>query len=295
MRGCGVGGQVGSLEGGVGRRAGAAALGTLPGRGASGIAAARLSTLGEVAAGSEPGQAAGSGRMTGVTDRRDAQPEALRRAVGEHGWVVVSTPATRGRPASSSTVGLTELGMAELVVLGLADDVGGALVREVAARLAQGELVPDGVPLAGVLDSGAPMLAPVAGEVVGLPACDLYGGAVRFRQLAWPDGEGLLPWQPGFAHPDLQPALAIAADGPHTQVLTSRKVVAGAPALMVVRDEGLRLLDGVSDFDPHAAIVECLHDAVDRDPSIGEAVASVGEGEVAGRDAPGRPWRVASW
>lgn len=227
-------------------------------------------------------------------NQRSAGPH-LRKAVREHGWVVVSTPARPGRPATSSTVGLTGLQLAELVVVGLPEAVGGALVHDLARRLAAGESLPDGVPLTGLLDSGTPMLATVPGEVAGLPACELYGSTARFRQLAWPDDEGLLPWQAGFAYPELQPALAGGADGPHTQVLTSRPVMAGAPVLMVVRDEGLRLLDGTSDFDPDTATLECLHDALDRDPTLGEALASVGEGEVAGRDSPRGPWRVESW
>lgn len=225
----------------------------------------------------------------------DAGPPGLRQAVREHGWVVVSTSGRPGRPPTSSTVGLTDRGAAEVVVVGLPDAVGGALVHAVAGRLADGEVLLDGVPLAGLLDSGAPVLATVPGELVGLPACGLYGRTVRFRQLAWPDDAGLLPWHPGFAYPDLQPALAAGADGPHTQVLTSGAVVAGAPVLMVVRAEGLRLLDGTSDFDPGTAVLECLHDALERDPTLSQALALVGEGQFAGRAAPGRSWRVESW
>ena len=91
------------------------------------------------------------------------------------------------------------------------------------------------------------------------------------------------------------PEQATGADDPHTQVLTSRRVAAGWPVLMVVRDEGLRLLDGTSDFDPDTALVECLHDALERDASLAEAVAALGEGEMAGRDAPGRQWEVEPW
>lgn len=222
-------------------------------------------------------------------------PSSLRDAVQEHGWVVVSTSAAGGRPPTSSTVGLTARGLAEVVVVGLPEQVGGALVHEVADRMTRGEPLPDGVAVPGLLDDAAPVLATVAGPVTGLPACEVYGDAVRVRQLAWPDAEGRMPWQPGFAHPELQPALATSADGPHTQVLTSGRVVAGSAVLMVVRHDGLRLMDGTSDFDPGAAVVECLHDALDRDPSLAEAVAAVGEGQVAGRDAPGQPWLVLPW
>jgi len=241
-------------------------------------------------------------------------PDDLRRAVAEHGWVLVTEPAGRGRPAVASTVGLTENGTPELVVLGLPEDVGGALLHEVVERHLAGFDDGDGVPLPDLLDGAPPTLLPVHGPVAGLPACELYGARVRLRQLVWPDDEGRLPWHPGFAHPDLQPLLAepppapvtVAEagqewplpDDPHTAVLTSARVARGdAPVLLVecLDDGELRFLDGVSDFEPSRAVLECLHDALERDRTLVDAVRVLQPGQVAERDELGEPWQVEDW
>jgi hypothetical protein len=238
--------------------------------------------------------------------------EDLRRAVDEHGWVVVSSPAGGGRPTVSSTVGLTDQSLPELVVLGLPEQVGGALLHELVERELAGFGSPDGVPVPDLLEGGTdPVLIPVVGQVSGVPACEVYGDAVRLRQLAWPDDAGLLPWEPGFAHPDLQPVMGEPPhegaadlgdwplpDDPHLQVLSSPAVAeGGADVLLVVcTDDGeLRFLDGGSDFDPDAAVVECLHDALARDLTLVDAVRPLLQGQVAERDQVGAAWRIGDW
>jgi hypothetical protein len=249
--------------------------------------------------------------MGGVTDLDD-----LRSAVRTHGWVVASSPADGARPDTTSTVGLTARGLAELVVLGLPDDVGGALLNELAARIVDGAPTDDGVPLPDLLDgAAAPVLLTVDGAVAGVPACEVYD-EVRLRQLVWPDADGRFPWHPGFAHPDLQPLMADPPptpaphvdaappaewpldDDPHRAVLTSRHVAeSGSVVLMVVHtEEGeLRFLDGASDFDPTAAVAECLHDALARDLTLAEAVRPLQPGRVAERDGQDDAWRFDDW
>jgi hypothetical protein len=251
--------------------------------------------------------------MCGVTG-----PDDLRRAVAEHGWVVVTTPARGDRPTVTSTVGLTEQDVPELVVLGLPEEIAGALLHEVAERLLADFGEDDGVPLPDLLDGeGDPTLVTVHGPVVGLPACELYGQDLFLRQLVWPDAEGRLPWHPGFAHPDLQPLMAEPPlphaqvttasadlpewplpDDPHVQVLTSRKVAEqGLPVLLVTctDDSELWFLDGVSDFDEDAAVVECLHEALERDLTLVDAVRPLQPGQVAERNAVGEPWTLDEW
>jgi hypothetical protein len=236
----------------------------------------------------------------------------LRRALAEHGWLVVDGPDD-----AASTVGLTAAGLAELVVVGLPPATGAALLHALATRLLDGERVADGEPVPGLLDGpgGADPVLVTVDRPLPAPATEVYGEAVVLRQLVWPDADGRLPWHPGFAHADLQPLLgpppppphphltaaggALPAwplpDDPHASVLTARAVAAGAPALLVVctDDGGLRFLDGVSDFDPEAAVVECLHDALERDLGLVEAVAAVRPGRVAERDGAGAAWTVS--
>lgn len=237
--------------------------------------------------------------------------DQLHAAVAEHGWLVVS-----GRladlPQVTSTVGLTARGLPELAVVGLDEQTGGALLHELAGRLAVGQVPADGAQVDGLLDAGAPpcLDEPVRPHV-HLPAADLYGDAVVVRQLVWPDAEGRLPGDDGFAHADRQSLLpgdpldAPAPDDdlprewplpldPHTPVLSSRPSAAdGAPVLTAYReaDGGWLFLDDVADFDEAAAVAECLHDALERDLALVDVVRRLQPSELAERDRPGMPWR----
>lgn len=258
-------------------------------------------------------------------------PEELRAAVAEYGWVVVSAPAQDDLPESTSTVGLTGRGLPELLVLGLERDVAGALLHELATRLLDGEIVVDGETVPDLVEGSAdPTLDGMIIPDVALPAVAVYGDRVLVRQLLWPDADGLLPGDEGFAHDDLQPLLPgwpvegdadddldgdvdgdadlegdpegdvdwpLALD-PHTEVLTSRPAaVDGFPVLMAYReaDGGWLFLDGAHDFAEEQAVAECLHDVVERDSGLIDVLAALEPGDMAERDAPGAPWRFDQW
>lgn len=233
----------------------------------------------------------------------------LHRAVQEHGWLVVTGPLGRGLPQVTTTVGLTARGLPELAVAGLDAETGGALLHELASRMTSGEVVEDGAPVRDLVAGTDPCLDEPVRPSVPLPAADLYGTTVVVRQLVWADAHGRLPGDAGFAHPDLQPLLPAEPldapdDGlprewpvshdPHTGVRTSRAVAEqGLPVLVVCRDDdgSWLFLDGVSDFVEEQAVVECLHDALERDLSLVDVAARLSAGDEADRDRPGLPWR----
>lgn len=240
-----------------------------------------------------------------------APVDDLRREVQRHGWLVVTGDLGEGLRAVTTTVGLTARGLPELAVAGLDPETGGALLHELAGRLTAGQVVGDGAPVRELVASGAdPCLDEPVRPQVPLPAADLYGAAVVVRQLVWPDAEGRLPGDPGFAHADLQPLLPGAPldegtdDGaprewplphdPHTEVRSSRGVAEqGLPVLVACREDdgGWLFLDGVSDFVEAHAVTECLHDALERDLSLVDVAARLQPGDEAERDRPGLPWR----
>jgi hypothetical protein len=238
-------------------------------------------------------------------------PDDLHREVAQHGWLVVSAPLGQALPEATSTVGLTARGLPELVVVGLPDVVGGALLHELAGRLAAGRPLPDGEPVPDLVQGPAPVLEQPVRPLVPLPAGDLYGAAVVVRQLLWADAEGRLPGDGGFSHADLQlrlPAEPVDAPqddlprewplplDPHTPVRTSSPVARlGRPVLQVHRDVdgGWLFLEGFAAAGG-PGVAECLHDALERDLSLVEVAGRLGPGEGADRDRPGLPWRYRS-
>lgn len=239
-----------------------------------------------------------------------APADDLRREVQRHGWLLVTADLGDGLVQITTTVGLTARGLPELAVAGLDADTGGALLHELAGRLAAGEVVDDGAPVPGLLAAGAdPRLHEPVRAHVRLPAADLYGTAVVVRQLVWADAAGRLPDDPDFAHAELQPLLPGSPldapdDGlprewplphdPHARAVTSRGVAEqGLPVLVACRDDdgGWLFLDGVSDFVEEHAVAECLHDALERDLTLVDVAARLQPGDEAERDRPGLPWR----
>jgi hypothetical protein len=75
--------------------------------------------------------------------------EHFRRRIDECGWLVVTVPAEDDEPWNFHyTAGLTERGLPELIVSGLPADVGGDVLNLLASRLAEGDVIRDGMPIA---------------------------------------------------------------------------------------------------------------------------------------------------
>jgi len=129
--------------------------------------------------------------------RGDYLQEVVLPRVASSGWLVQAVTGDRLHAPFSYTVGLTGLGLPELVVTGLRARPAAVLLNGVAEHACHaappehGEVVD--------LDDGTRL------EAVDLPhpdahlfvAQEVYGAAVRAMQLVWADDRGRWPWERG--------------------------------------------------------------------------------------------------
>lgn len=161
-------------------------------------------------------------------DRDMSHRDKIVFMLEREGWAMDAVPA-RGDaeapiPRYAYTVGFEErFGFPEVCVFGLAPVACRGLFDLVADALAGGTELPVGAPFIGLLDGGQPCaLLPVdaAGAVGMFPALaehHILAGeapdAFRMVQLAWPDGDGALPWESAFA-PALAPVQLLLGEPP---------------------------------------------------------------------------------
>lgn len=252
----------------------------------------------------------------------DAQEQAWRAGVAEHGWMVIGVPDDGEHPGFHFTTGLTERELPELIVYGLPDEVGTALLNDLAQRLVDGARYADGEVVPDLVDGDYRMQL---WDVTWLQdplgaAFQLYGRqAVRVRQLVVPDRQDRLPWEDDYALAHLQPVLfeppggggprragpeeesdhAAPADwdlpqDPHLGVVVTGPVGGGElPVLLAVQYEvdDWQFVDGVTEPDEETAQVLCLHHVVGRDPTLREVLRILPERYEAHRDAAGAAWQ----
>ena len=160
-------------------------------------------------------------------DRSMAFREKIEWMIETEGWAVVPVaPRLDLEPAFPGytyTVGLeTSFGFPEVIVFGLKPADARGLLGMVVALLRDGVDVPVGPLFSGLLDNELrSALLPVALEDWGPlfeAGADWYGASpFRVVQLAYPDPNGWMPWEPGFdVHRRLsQPVIgALDADPP---------------------------------------------------------------------------------
>jgi hypothetical protein len=149
---------------------------------------------------------------------RDAAWERLRALIVEHisrvGWSVLHVAAGSSEKSTSLcyTIGLTEKGLPELVVLGLDQSSAHWVMNEVAALAVAGEPVTPGRGI--VIDAGHFPLRvrsfPNANKRL-LAAARYCGGMaarrITARQLVWAV-DGAFPGEPGYPHGEHVQALA---------------------------------------------------------------------------------------
>ena len=138
--------------------------------------------------------------MCWTCDHPEASPQDyldhLADLMRDRGWMVQAVGGTRLYAPFAYTVGLTAVGLPELLVTGLKARPACELLNHVAAYTVQKSVI-----LPGETMGADPwLLEAVHVEVPDahlLTAVELYGPAVRALQLAWADDRGRWPWEVG--------------------------------------------------------------------------------------------------
>lgn len=151
-------------------------------------------------------------------DNPDGTPEQyldlLRELICDHGWAVQYVESDK-RPFAY-TVGLSGLGLPELLMTGLVPDTSGRVLNSIAHMM-----VDDGTVVAPAMhidfeDRFLIEVVEVEHPDVHLKyAVRLFGPRIKALQLVWADNWGRLPWDAGWAHGRRrQPVLGVRADWP---------------------------------------------------------------------------------
>ena len=123
------------------------------------------------------------------------------QAQARRAWDVVSVPGGDDGPPYSYTAGLARRGLHELVVFGFSADLARPVLDDLAQRLLDGERFATNVALDDVLPGMPAMMIDVpdveAAHYLGQAKARVRG-PLRALQIAWPDGDDLFPWQPGY-------------------------------------------------------------------------------------------------
>jgi len=139
---------------------------------------------------------------------RDQQDARIREAIRREGWyfVGVEEDEARARPPFAYTIGLTGLDHPELVVFGLDPEISRKVLRALARRVLDGSRLDEGDGLQLPVWTShlhlmeLRMLAMPRPEQVLLWTAATYGPQVPITalQVAWDDGNGRFPWEPGY-------------------------------------------------------------------------------------------------
>lgn len=161
-------------------------------------------------------------------DRDMSHREKIEFMLERQGWAIDAAPARPDldppMPRYAYTIGFEDrFDFPELCVFGLSPVACQGLFSLVADALAGGTELPIGAPFIGLLDGDQPCaLLPVdsTSAVSLFPSLAEHhalagapGDDFRMVQLAWPDGSGALPWEPGFAD-ELAPLQLLLGEPP---------------------------------------------------------------------------------
>ncbi|HEX7309355.1 DUF4262 domain-containing protein [Lentzea sp.] len=148
-------------------------------------------------------------------DRMEDHLATLRRCIDARGWAVQALERDRAHPPWAYTVGLTLLGLPELVVTGLPVLECGRLLDDVAEHLAHTCVPSPGQHFS--LPGGPPLeVVRVARPWAHLRvSARLFGEGIEALQLVHADSAGRWPWDAEYeGEPGGQPVLGVRARPP---------------------------------------------------------------------------------
>ena len=136
----------------------------------------------------------------------DAADRDLMAMIDNFGWAACLVSDGEGDlPDFQYSVGITDrCGSPELLVIGLAGEVGHWIINEYAERCLKGEAFEAGQPYDGFLEGHVAIFLDVDSRLASVEYTtwtDWYYKRKGFplRQLVWPDSKtGAYPWQAGF-------------------------------------------------------------------------------------------------
>ncbi len=143
-------------------------------------------------------------------DRSMEHDDKIAWMIETKGWAIEPIPpqpyADPPMPGYAYTVGLeSTFDFPEVVLFGLTPVAASGLAELLVGLIGDGVEVPVGAIFTGLLDNDLRCaLLPIDLDTYGnlFPGAVSWHHAMDFRvlQLAWPDRNGWLPWEPGFAH-----------------------------------------------------------------------------------------------
>lgn len=124
--------------------------------------------------------------------------------IHEYGWAVQGVGAGDGEPTFSYTVGLHGKGAPEFILFGLPFEIAQPILNDLAKRAANGTRFEHGQVLDDVLRGYPAMLLEVGDTTEHLTVANRIaeptlpiGGQIKAWQVAYPDRDGLWPWEHG--------------------------------------------------------------------------------------------------
>ncbi|UUV32122.1 DUF4262 domain-containing protein [Amycolatopsis roodepoortensis] len=131
--------------------------------------------------------------------REDYLEEAVRPMIRKFGWMIQTVERGLGMPELAYSVGLTDAGLPELVVTGLAERKAGSILNYYAQQAVRSKMPEPGEALPATAAMPALEVVPLdAPTAILFTAVEMYGGDIRALQLVYEDEHGKFPWDTQF-------------------------------------------------------------------------------------------------